>query len=233
MIIIFLLINSEIDSLKILFKESPSFNLIMEINKFYLMENELDTALNFLIENSKFIKPEEQPFLYYLVGEDLFFGGRILEAREEYLKTVARFSSSEIANDALERLYLIEVGRRDTLQLKNLARAIFLIEVGNTQSARDSLGRLIKTNFGDYALYYLALINFNENKTDDALKNLNQLQKEFPENKIKKAEILRARIFLKMGNKVLAREVLENLILKESNSVYGIQAREILKNFSP
>ncbi|MEO0215833.1 MAG: tetratricopeptide repeat protein [candidate division WOR-3 bacterium] len=229
MILFLILLNSTIDSLKEQLKESNEFELVLKINNLYLAENKSDSANLFLRECEKKLCPSYHPLINFLIGENLFFAGRILEARESYLLTASRFTSHEIANDALERLYLIENARGDTANLKRLARAILFIEIDKTKDARDSLRELINTRVGGYALYYLGLVNFNEDQFDLALKFLMQLDRDFIEHKFPRAKILQARVLIKMGRKKEAREVLEELIIKDPASVYAIMAREILE----
>ncbi len=229
MILLLFLLNSSLDSLKAEFEKSKDFELVVEINRLYLREGKVDSANLFINDCEKLLDRVHHPFLSFLVGENLFFAGRILEARDSYLLTASRFSSREIANDALERLYLIEVARSDTTTLKRLARTILLMVLGKTVDAQDSLEELAETRLGNYALYYLALINLNEDRPEVALKFIKKMDKDFPQNRLLRAEILRAQILMKMGNKEEARKVLEALIIKDPTSIYAVMARQLLR----
>lgn len=230
MILFFLLsLVSQIDSLKIIFQEEPKIEILKEISRYYLLKNEFDSAFYFLETSGKNLNREELPQLLFLMGEVHLFAGKILDAREQYLRTVARFSNNEIANDALERLYLIEMTKSDTLLLKRIAKPICLYQVGELKNAEESLKELTGTGIGDFALYYCALIYDRMGDPKLALKTLEELNKNFPGHKIYNSIILRAEIQLKLKNKKEAQRILEELIVKEPNSVYSIRAKRLLE----
>lgn len=236
MIFILFIITAElqpkIDSLKNLIKNNPQLNLILELNNLYRLSAKFDSGNIVLKEYEKNARPEQRPYLIYNIGENSLFAGKILEAREKYLETVARFSKSEIANEALERLYLIEIGQKDTTLLKRLAKSICLFETAQLDIAEDSLKGLLKTSLGDYSYYYLALVYNGKGDLPLALSALGELNKNSPEHKIHKATFLAAEINLALGNKKNAQKILEDLIIIEPNSIYGVRAREMLKDIS-
>ena len=165
----------------------------------------------------------------FTIGDDHLFAGNILLAREAYLKLVAIYPSSEHANDALERLHLIESVRKDTVFLKRLTHSMFLYHTDQLHTAEDSLKNLLETKLAAHAYYYLALVYRKKSELPLALSALKELNKSFPDHKIHNAILLLAEILIKCKSKKEAKEVLENLIVEKPTSVYAIRAREILE----
>ncbi|MEO0095822.1 MAG: tetratricopeptide repeat protein [candidate division WOR-3 bacterium] len=227
--IILILFLGPTDSLKSLIEINPDYHCILELNNAYRRSWLFDSANNYLKKYEDRFGFEEQAEFNYLIGENLFFKGELLSAREQYLKTAAKYSNAKYANDALERLYLFESARKDTLLLKKLGKVINLYEIGELKPAEDSLRNLIKTVIGDYALYYLALVYYQKNEYNQALSALEQLNKDFPSSCIHQAKLLVAEIDLKIGREKEAIKILEDLVIKYPNFPVGIRARDILK----
>ena len=222
-------IEAKIDSLKMLLDKQPEVSTVIQLNKCYLQKGEFSNGINLIKKYEERFESEGKPILIYCLGEDYFFAGKIILARDEYLKVVSRFPDSEIANNALERLYLIEYARKDTSLLKRLANSICLYETEQFDIAKDSLTVLLKTIIGDYAYYYLALLYYTEGKLPLALSALYELNNSFPEHKIRNATLLLVEINLRLNNKKDAQKILEDLIIKEPNSIYAARARRMLK----
>ncbi|MEO0161928.1 MAG: tetratricopeptide repeat protein, partial [candidate division WOR-3 bacterium] len=144
--------------------------------------------------------------------------------------TVAKYPNARAANDALERLHLFESVRNDTTTLKRFARAIYLYEIKDWESAQDSLKNLSRTGIGDYAWYYLALIYEKRGEYNQALSALEQLIRDFPASRIHQTRLLVAEIYLKTGKKKEGVKILEELVVKYPNLPVGIRAKERLKN---
>ncbi len=220
----------EIDSLKNLIEIKPDYSYIIALNDAYRKMGLFDSANFYLKKYENSFGLEAEAEINYLMGENLFFKCEILSAREQYLKTVARFSNAKYANEALERLHLIESTRKDTALLKRLVQSIYRYEINDLKSAEDSLKKIIKTNLGDFALFYLSLVYDKRNEFEKALSALEELKKEFPANRIHRAKIFVAEIYIKMGKKQEGLKMLEELVVKYPNSPIGIRAKEILKN---
>ncbi|MGB9720285.1 MAG: tetratricopeptide repeat protein [bacterium] len=222
--------NSAIDSIKNLIEDNQNFTLIIELNDNYRKLEMFDSANAYLKKYENQYESEEQAQLNYLIAENLFFKGELLLAREQYLRTVAKFSNARYANEALERLYLFESARKDTVLFKKLIRSIYHYEIRKLKMAEDSLRALVNTSIGGYALYYLALIHNDKKEFGHALSALEQLNKDFPANRIHQAKILTAEIYYEIGKKKEAVKLLEELVVKYPNAPIGIKARELLKH---
>jgi tetratricopeptide (TPR) repeat protein len=227
--IIFLLLSVSLDSLKLLIENTKDFNCLLKLNDEYRRLGLFDTANKYLKNYEKLFGFEEEAQLNYLIGENLFFKCALLNAREQYLITVARFSNARYANESLERLHLFESARKDTILLKKLARSIYFYEIKDFKHSEDSLKALIKTSIGDYALYYLSLIYYQNKNFDQALSALEELHRDFPANRIHQAILLKAEIYFSIGRERDGIKILQDIIIKKPNSPIGIRAREILK----
>jgi tetratricopeptide (TPR) repeat protein len=221
-------LTTKIDSLNKLLDEQPELPIILQLNKCYLQQNEFYKSINLLKKfETKFLP--EKPILMFNIGDTYLFAGDIPSAREQYLKLVSRYPRSDVANDALERLYLIEATRQDTLRLKKLAYAVCLFRTDQLDNAIDSLKGLLKTKVGAYAHYYSALIYKQKEDLPLALGALEELNNFFPGHKIHNAALLLADIHIQSDNKKAAQKILENLIVKNPNTIYAVRAREMLK----
>ena len=238
MFLIFILINTEsqsplsvdIESLKVMVSSHPRLTTILSLNNIYCATAAFDSAIALLTNYERNAPSEEKPQLSFSIAEDYLFAGRILDAREHYLQMVERHSRSEIANDALERLYLIEISRTDTIILKKLTQAVSYYQIAYYTAARESLKNLIITKLGDYALYYLAQVYDAQSEISLALSALDELNSKFPDHKIHKAALLAARLLMKLNNKKEARRILEALVMKLPESVYAVQARKMIED---
>lgn len=233
MILLYLLFylefDTKIDSLKASLIQNPQLSTVLELNKYYLSMGKFNKAINLLKEYENHFKSEEKSVLDFNIGDDYFFAGKILEARDEYLKLVGRYPHSEIANDALERLYFIESARKNMILLKKLAHAICFYQTDQLDTAQDSLKTLLKSGVGAYAYYYLALTYEKKEDLSLALSAFEELNNSFPDHKIHNVFLLIAEIHLQLNNEKEAQEILENLIVEKPTSIYAVRAREMLR----
>jgi tetratricopeptide (TPR) repeat protein len=230
LIILFQLNSSEIDSLKNLIAHNPDFSLITALNNYYIRSGMFDSANVYLKKYEDRYAFEEQAQLNYLMAENFLFKGDLQSARDQYLRTVARFSNARYANEALDKLHLLESTRKDTVVLKRFIKAIYSYETGEINLAEDSLKILVNSTVGDYALYYLAMVYHHRKDHNQALSALEQLKKDFPANRIHEAKILIAEIYFELGKEKDAKKILEEIIVKDPSGPISIKAREILRN---
>ncbi len=222
-------IENKIDSLKALLNERPQLQTILELNSSYIAIDDFDEGITLLRQYENRFGSGGKPVFILAIGDDYFFAGKIVTAHAEYLKLVKHDPRSEYANDALERLYLIESARKDTMLLKKFAYAICLFQTDRLQAAEDSLKNVLKTKVGAYAYYYLALVYMKREDVPLALGALQELADVFPDHTIHYADLLLAEILLQSNNENRARQILEELIIDEPTSIYAARARELLK----
>ncbi len=223
--------DTKIDSLKNLLSEKLQLPTLVELHNCYLRAGKIKEGITLLKEYEDRFKSDKKPFFMFAIGDDHLFAGNILLAREEYLKLVAKYPSSEHANDALERLYLIESARKDTVFLKKLTYSMFFYYTDQMNSAEDSLKNLLETKIAAHAYYYLALVYMKKDKLPLALSALKELNKSFPNHKIHNARLLQAEILIESKSEQEAKEILEKLIVEKPTSIYAVRAREILKKY--
>lgn len=226
--LLILILLNPIDSLKSLIKERPNLETILHLNQLYLENREFKKGILLLKKYRRYLDSKEQLLLIYNEAEDYLFAGDIKNAYKQYMEIVIRNPDDEIANDALERLYLLEIGRVDTTLLKRFLRTIYLYKIRKYHQAIDTLKTLLNSKFGAYAYYYLALVYNDIEDPAQSYAVLKEMRKAHPKNRIYDATILLAEMALKLDKKKEAKEVLEGLILTVPNSIYAMRAREII-----
>lgn len=218
-----------VDSLKDVLRRQPSMTHAVELNRRYCSEGRFDEAAKMLGAYEEQAPAGEKGMVNFLIAEAHLFAGKFIDARQYYLQTAARFSSTDIANDALERLYLIEVCRQDTALMKRLVRALCYQATAQLVPAEESLKILIPTALGDYALYFTALNFEAQDKIPIALSALQELAVKFPNHTIHAVDILAARLHVRLKNYKAATALLESLIVRKPETIYAVQARAMLK----
>jgi len=218
-----------VDSLEDLLRRQPGMAHAVELNRRYCAEGRFDEAAKMLGTYEERALAGEKGMVNFLIAEAHLFAGKIIDARQHYLQTAARFSSTAIANDALERLYLIEVCRKDTALMTRLIRALCYQSTSQLVPAEESLKILIPTALGDYALYFTALNFEAQDKIPLALSALQELAVKFPNHTIHTVDILAARLHVQLKNYKTAAALLESLIVRKPETIYAVQARAMLK----
>jgi FimV-like protein len=232
MILFLLLVTADlqvrIDSLNRLIKNEPRSELVLQLNRLFLQAGQPDSGTALLFRFEPVVTAEERPEIAFQLAENLLYRGRFLDARDKYLETVGRYARSSRANDALERLYLLESGRRDTLLLCRLARALSL-RPDDPAQCRDSLKNLLSTPVADQAYYYLGQVLEDLGDPPAALAAYAELEQKFPGHNFHRIPLREAELYIKLGDKKKAREILESLLVRDPASMYAGQAREMLK----
>jgi len=222
-------LEAKIDSLEAILNKNIQLPIVLELNKYYLRMGKIDEGNALLQKYERYFPSEGRAAVHFTLGDNHLFGGEILAARDEYLKLVSLYPHSDIANDALERLYLIEATRKDTVLLKRLTNTLYLFYTEQLSAAEDSLKNLLKTKIGPYAYYYLALVYREKDNIPLVLSTLKELNTTFPDHTLHNASLFLAEVYLQTENKKEAQKILEEMMVKEPTSIYGARAREMLK----
>jgi tetratricopeptide (TPR) repeat protein len=223
----------QIDSLNTLIEKDPRADYILQLNDLYRKADRLDSGIVLLARFEPVVTAAERPSITYNLAENFLYSGQILTARDKYLETVGRYAQSDIANDALEKLYLLETARKDTVLLRRLIRALSRRAAGEPALCRDSLKILLATAVADHAGYYLGQVDEELGDPAEALAAFFDLDKNHPDHKFHRVPLWEAELCIKLGDKKKAREILENLLVRDPASVYAGPAREMLKNIGP
>ena len=235
MILFFLLLSIEnrIDSLENAVAQSLQIETLLQLNKCYLTTGEYHKSMELLKKYERhFIKDTEKALIMYETGNVYMFAGELVKAHDIYLRLIGGYAKLDIANDAADRLYLIEAARDDTVQLKGLIDLVRLFETEQYAAAVDSARKLLKTVVGAYAYYYLALVYNAMGDVPLALGTLVEMKREYPVHSVHDAVLLQADIYITLDRKKEAREILENLIVLEPNTIYAVRARRRLQSLN-
>lgn len=236
MIIVFFLLFSDpacdIDSLEAALARETRLSTVLALNTCYLRREDYTKGLELLSRVEEQLPPEDRISIGLQRGDNFLFSGKPLDAREAYLKLVAEHPHDERANDALERLYLIEKTRKDMSLLKRLTRAMGLIHTRQYRMAEDSLLALIRTEASVYAYTFLAQVYIEQDKLPLALTTFKTLAAKFPEHTLDYSRITHGMLYLQTGDTLNAQEVFEDVILRNPGSLYADRAREILRSMA-
>jgi tetratricopeptide (TPR) repeat protein len=232
MILLFLLLNTEarIDSLENSFAQNRQIETLLALNECYLVTDQYQKSMALLGQNERHFKNDlDKSRIRFELGNVFMFAGEIIKAHETYLGLVGRYPQIDIANDAAERLYLIETVRDDTVQMKRLINVVRLYEIGQYEETVDSTRVLLKSAVGAYAYYYLALAYRGKGDLTLTMSALEELNERFPGHKIYEAVFLQASVYSILGELESAEEVLKDLIVREPNTIYAYRARQKLE----
>lgn len=232
MILFFLALSMEsrIDSLENAFSQSQQVQTLLELSKCYVGSGDYNKSMELLKKNERhFTKEIDKARLMYESGSVYMFAGEIAKAHDIYLRLIGTYPKLDIANDAAERLYLIEAARDDTAALGRMLNLVRLFETEQHEAALDTAKKLLKTQVGAYAYYFLALTYNAMGDLPMALGTLVELNKEYPDHRIIEALLLQADLYITLEKTKEARQVLEDLIVREPNTIYALKARQRLK----
>jgi tetratricopeptide (TPR) repeat protein len=221
------------DSLNALIAKDPRADYILQLNDLYRKADRLDSGIALLARFEPVVAATERSSITYALAENFLYSGRLLTARDKYLETVGRYAQSDIANDALEKLYLLETARKDTVLLRRLIRALARRAAADPAACRDSLKNLLTTAVADHAGYYLGQVDDELGDPVEALAAFFDLDKNYPDHKFHRVPLWEAELCIKLGDKKKARGILENLLVRDPASVYAGPAREMLKKIGP
>jgi tetratricopeptide (TPR) repeat protein len=231
--IIFLLvlsIETKIDSLENAYARNRELETMLALHECYLMADQYHKSMSLLGQAERhFHKDADRSKIMFELGNVFMFVGEITKAHDMYLRLVSRYPKLDVANDAAERLYLIETARDDTVQMKRLINVVRLYETAQYEAATDSARILLKTVVGAYAYYYLALSYRGLGDLTLTLGALEELNTEYPGHKVYEAVFLLANVYMILDELVSAEEVLQDLIVREPNSIYALKARQKLE----
>ncbi|UCD05199.1 MAG: tetratricopeptide repeat protein [candidate division WOR-3 bacterium] len=232
MILLLLVLNMDarIDSLENSFEQNRQIETLLELSKCYIAVGEYHKSIELLKRNERyFINDLDKAQLMYESGNVYLFAGEIVKAHDIYLRLISSYPKLDVANDAAERLYLIETAQGDTVQLKRLINMVRMYETNQYRPAVDSARQLLKTPVGVHAYYYLARVYNSMEDVSLALGALVELNKVYPEHRVIEAYLVMSDLYAALDKNKEAREILEDLIVREPNSIYAVKARQRLE----
>lgn len=229
-LLLVLSIETRIDSLENAYGQNRELETMLALHECYLMTDQYHKSMSLLGQAERFfLKDTDRSRIMFELGSVFMFLGEISKAYDQYLRLVSRYPKLDIANDAAERLYLIETARDDTVQLKRLVNVVRLYETTQYDTAADSARVLLRTAVGAYAYYYLALSYRGLGDLTLTLGALEELNTEYPDHRIYEAVFVQASVYMILGELASAEEILQDLIVREPNTVYAFKARQKLE----
>jgi len=232
MILLFLLVTIEarIDSLEHAFAQNRRIEIMLELSECYITTGQFHKSMTLLGQNERYFpKDADKSRIMYQLGNVFLFVGEVNKARDTYLQLMSRYPRLDIANDAAERLYIIETARDDTVQLKRLGNVIRLYETEQYAAAVDSARILLKSTVAPYAYLYMALAYRSLGDLTLTLGVLEEMNEKFPEHRVHEAILLAADVYMVLGKRKDAEEILKDLIVREPNTIYALKARQKLE----
>jgi len=231
MILLFLTLSiaTRIDSLENALDQTRQIETLVTLTKCYVATGEYQKGVELLRKNERFFPKEaDKSIIVYEQGNVFLFAGEIAKAHETYLGLLSRYPELYIANDAAERLYMIEIARDDTVGLRRLINVVRFYETAQYTIAADSARALLQSPVGAHAYYYLALAYQGLGDLPLTLGTLEELNRDHPKHRIFEATLLQADVYILLGKSKNASEVLEDLIVREPNTIYALKARQKL-----
>lgn len=209
---------------------ASAYNLLGEI---YVFKNNLEKAAEYFVNvEQKFNRQHtsgEYSKAIYRLAQILFYRGMTDSASVIYQK-VAADPNSDAANDALDKVVLIEKNKQFTLALKQFSEAELLEEQKKTEEAKNKYEEVIATATGEdiaqYAAIKIAEIVFKEKKFDETRDVLNDLLKSSPETIYADiAYMIIGDTFREQGNKEDAIQNYSIILSNYPRSIYLKDAR--------
>ncbi len=183
------------DSLEKAFDQDPRIETLLELSRCHVAEQEFHMSMEVLkTHGARFDDDTAKALIMYETGSVYMFSGDIVKAHETFLRLISGYAAFDVANDAADRLYLIESARDDTIQLKRLINVVRLFETGQHARASDSAKGLLNTAVGPQAYYYLALAYREMGDLPQCLGPLAEMKKEYPAHALRGAVLLEAEI---------------------------------------
>lgn len=231
MILLLLLfgVTPRCDSLEAILARDARIENLLELSRCYVAGTEYHKAVAVLkTHEQRFPGEADRARLMYETGRVYMFAGDLPKAHDVFLRLLGTYPSLEIANDAAERVYLLEAARDDTVQLGRLINVVRLFETGQYGPAVDSARILLRTEVGAYAGYYLALVYEATGDLPLALSALDELNRAYPDHRVHEAVLLQADVLAGLGKEKEAVEILERAIVRAPDTIYALKARRKL-----
>jgi tetratricopeptide (TPR) repeat protein len=224
-------IATRIDSLEKALDQKRQIETVVELTKCYIATGEYHKSIELLRKNERYFpKDVDKSIILYEQGSVFLFAGDIAKAHDAYLGLLSRYPGLDIANDAAARLYMIEIARDDTVGLRRLVNVVRFYETAQYVVAVDSARVLLQSPVGAYAYYYLALTYQGLGDLPLSVGTLEEMNREHPKHRIFEAALLQADVYILLGKSKNAEEVLEDLIVREPNTIYALKARQKLES---
>ena len=212
---------------------ASALNLLAKI---HLLKEENDTAekiYDSVIRNFEKIAPDEVLLAKYNLAEMKFFAGDMDTAKAMY-KDLSSQTNLDIANDALEKVVLIEQNKEIVRGLALFAKAMYLEKQKKYGEAITELIQTSKvtqgTNLAERSLLKSAEVSLKIALYDSSLAIANQLRTDYPKSiYFDQSLMISGNCYEKKGERDKAIESYRQLITDFPRSVYVQEARNKIK----
>ncbi|MDT3740562.1 MAG: tetratricopeptide repeat protein [Candidatus Kapabacteria bacterium] len=208
----------------------------LELGNIYIINDELDKAekcFTKVKELHRFATPEQKDKALYSSALLTYFKGDIENAKKTF-GILALNPDSDIANDVMRKLFIINASEEKIAALELFAKAEFKDYQGNDKEALemlDEVSRLAdKSMLGEVSLMKSAEIKFNSGNYKSCRDYLTKLNNQYPDSKENdKRLMLTAESFYYEDNTGEALKYYTELITKYSESIYLQDARKKIR----
>jgi len=208
----------------------------IELGNIFIKEGELDKAdicFNKVKDLSRFATPEQKDKALYHSALTTYFRGDIENVKKMFA-VLALNPNTDIANDVLKKMYLINSNEEKVAALEIFAKAEFNEFRENYEIALELFKEVSeladKSSLGETALMNSAEIEFKLNNFISCRKFLNQLNNNYPDSKNIDYRIsLIAESFYAENNMAEALKYYTELITKYPESIYLQEARKKIR----
>jgi len=211
--------------------ESWSLSAHLVMARLRLRRGDLDGSNEVLVRAAGIVPRESLPFVFWERANVCLYRHNVEDAVSGYNWLVNRFPASPLANDALERLFLIRRAGGDSTALASYARILYLAatDAGGDaiDTARVFIGRY--PSLAEYGYDLIADLHCAGQSYDKALAAIEEYDQAYPRGEKRAAMLLgKARILLTTGEKTRAKAVLEMIVLGFGSAPEVAVARELL-----
>lgn len=217
-------------------KQRITAEALNQLSRIYIIKDNQDSAekiLNNIIRNYNQIASDEVLYAKFSLAEMLFYKGEIDSAKVLYME-LSDNSNSDIANDAIERLILIEQNKELIRGLTLFANALYLEK---KKAYNDAIGKLRETieltqgtNLAERSYILTAEIFFRQSLYDSTLSITSEFFKENPKSiYFDQGLLLQAMCYEQKNSREKAIEIYQQLITEFPRSVYLQEARNRIK----
>lgn len=200
--------------------------------KLYVASGDYAAAESRLDRGLGVVARESLPRVLWTRCELLFAQSRLSEAVPAYNELAANFPGSPLANDALERLFLIRRAGADTSMLRAFGHMVMLRMASADGPAIDSARSFIKrwSPLAEYGHEFIVETHTQNTAPELALAAIGEYEKAYPTgSKLARLLLVKAELCLKTGQEAQARAALEKLLADFGGSPESGAAREMLK----
>jgi tetratricopeptide (TPR) repeat protein len=188
-----------------------------------------------LVEGESTLRTSTNPYSFYLLGEILFLQGRYEEARKTYLSGVAKCLEEDFANDALEKVLIIEsfVSRADFISIiRDIEDDLWKEKYGEgIEKINSSFGRFPETEEKVVLLFYKGMIFARMGRMNEAVSSYTSVREQSKESPFSPKALYRAAVIYKeeIKNIPLAENLFREIVFEYPESVEAELARSELE----